>query len=52
MGSDPHEQGNLSGVPEYVRWRAFMKDLLEPIGKDGSIMDVVDNEVFFLRNVT
>lgn len=42
----------LAEDPADVRWQAFMKDLLEPIGKDGSIMDVVDNEVFFFRNFT
>lgn len=40
----------LDKDPANVRWQEYMKDMMEPCGKDGSIVDVVDNEVFFFEN--
>jgi L-rhamnose mutarotase len=40
----------LANDPANVRWQAYMKDMMIPSGKDGSIVEVVDNEVFFFEN--
>jgi len=42
----------LATDPANVRWQEYMKDILVPIGKDGSMMDVVDNEVFYFEHRT
>lgn len=37
----------LNHDPANHRWQVYMKDIMEPVGQDGAMVDIVDNEVFF-----